>query len=374
MITILFLYDSTKPSITRKLAGVYDAARAQNWNVQAIEGTLTAKKIRDLLAFWHPDGVIVECGSATNQVEPSAFGKTPAVYLDRNPKTLDTPAFCVSHDSKATAQVAARELLSLRLTSYAYVPWPEPRFWSEERETGFSAALKLNGKGYARFEGKVRAGDTIRLQSRLAEWLVGLAKPVGVFAANDAMAAHVLAAAGHAKLSVPQEVAVIGVDNNEMACENTHPSLSSIVPDFRQAGVKAAEMLAARLANPRLKPRTETFGPLQLVRRSSTSRTAKTDPLVLSARDLIRCRACGGLTAREVAATFPCSRRMAEIRFRAATGHSILDEIQSVRRAKAEELLKDPTLDANAVANFCGYSSANALRNFLRQHRKKESA
>jgi len=366
MLSILFLHAVIRPSVTRKLAGLYSFARERNWSVHAVEQQLQPEQLRDLLDFWRPDGVIVECGSATNQFDPSLFGRTPVVFLDRNPKTLARPAFCVTHDSRATARLAAHELLSLDLAAYAYVPWPEPRFWSEEREEGFAAALKLNGKGLLRFS--PQASDDIRtLQRALAEWLAGLPRPVGIFAANDEMAAHVLAAADRQKLAIPQDVVVLGVDNNEMLCENTHPSLSSIVPDFEASGRKAAEMLSARIANPRLGPQTETFGPLAIIRRSSTSRTVRSDPLVLTARDLIRRRACEGLKARDVVKLFDCSRRMAEIRFRAVTGHSILDEIQSVRRAKAVELLKDPMLNRDAVANFCGYSSANALRNFLRK-------
>ena len=92
---------------------------------------------------------------------------------------------------------------------------------------------------------------------------------------------------------------------------------------------------------------------------------------VLAALDLIRREACNGLKAKDVFACFPCSRRMAEIRFRAATGKSPLEAIQEIRRAKAEDLLKDPTRDRTAIANLCGYSSANALANFLRRGRPK---
>ena len=370
MRTILYLYPESKPSISHKLAGIYAFAHGRDWNLQAIEGELSGKKIKALLAFWQPDGVIVECGAVANPPQTDFFCKTPVVFLDRNPKTIDHPAFCVTHDSSATAQMATKELLSLSLSFYAFVPYVEQRFWSDEREVGFADALKLNGKGYARFNFHNKPNDPLALQSQLGEWLSSLPKPVGIFAANDQMAGEVLAAARHTGISVPGEAAVIGVDNNEMLCENTIPSLSSVVADFVTAGKMAAQMLSERLAKARIKPHTATFGPLRLVRRASTMHTEKSDAEVLAAQDLIRRRACEGLKAREVCALFPCSRRMAEIRFRAATGHSILSEIQDVRRAKAEELLKNPNLDRTAVANFCGYSSANALANFLRRNQR----
>ena len=174
------------------------------------------------------------------------------------------------------------------------------------------------------------------------------------------------AAASRTELKIPDEIAIVGVDNDELLCENTNPTLSSVMPDFRAAGEMASAMLARAMNNPKLKPVTQTFGPRLLVRRASSSRTQGTDREVLAALDLIRREACNGLKAKDVAARFPCSRRMAEIRFRAATGKSPLEAIQEIRRAKALELLADPTRDRTAVANLCGYSSANALANFLR--------
>ena len=371
MKTVLYFQASGKVSARQKLEGVYAYGREHGWNVQVIEPIVSTRKATELVEFWKPDGVIVECGSEQNHFNPAIFGKTPVVFLDRNPKTLTTPAFCVTHDSVATAKVAARELLSLKLTSYAYVPWPEPRFWSEERESGFAAALRLNNCGYIRFSGKAKSSNIRALQKELGAWLAGLPKPVGIFAANDFMAAQVAAAASRTELKIPDEIAIVGVDNDELLCENTSPTLSSVMPDFRATGEKAAAMLAERMANPKIRPASETFGPLRLVRRTSSSRTKRIDREVLAALDLIRREACNGLKARDAAACFPCTRRMAEMRFRAATGKSMLEAIHEIRRAKAEELLRDPTRDRTAIANLCGYSSANALANFLRHDRPK---
>ena len=371
MKTVLYFQATGKVSARQKLEGVYSGSRRFGWNVQVVEPGTTERKAAELVRFWEPDGIIAECGSEQNHFNPRIFGKTPVVFLDRNPKTLDGSAFCVIHDSAATARIAARELLSLRLSSYAYVPWTERRFWSDEREAGFAAALRLNGHGYARFNGKARPSNVRALQKELGTWLTDLPKPVGIFAANDVMAAQVAAAAARNGLKIPDTIALVGVDNDELLCENTKPTISSVMPDFRSAGEKAAAMLARIMANPRCRPTSETFGPLRIVRRSSTNRSKRTDREVLAALDLIRREACNGLKARDVFACFPCTRRMAEIRFRAATGKSPLETIQDIRRAKAEELLRDPTRDRTAIANLCGYSSANALANFLRRYSAK---
>ena len=366
MTTILYFQGTGKVPARQKLEGIYAYGRKHGWDVQIIESGASERKAAELVEFWTPDGVIVECGSAQNHFDIRLFGKTPVVFLDRNPKTLTTPAFCVTHDSVATAKVAARELLSLKLTAYAYVPWPEPRFWSEDREKGFSEALRLNGQGYARFNGKAKSTDIRALQKELGAWLADLPKPVGIFASNDFMAAQAAAAASRAGLNIPEDIALVGVDNDELLCENTNPTLSSVMPDFRAAGEKAAGLLARRMADPKCRPTAETFGPLRLVRRASSNRAKRIDREVLAALDLIRREACNGLKAKDVFSCFPCSRRMAEIRFRAATGKSPLEAIHAVRREKALELLADPTRDRTAISNLCGYSSANALANFLR--------
>ena len=366
---ILYFQATLKVSARQKLEGAYSYGRDHGWDVQVIESGASERKAKELVAFWSPDGILVECGSEQNHFNPAIFGKTPVVFLDRNPKTLAKPAFCVVHDSVATACLAARELLSLKLAAYAYVPWSEPRFWSEEREKGFGDALRLNNCGYSRFGGKVKSMDIRSLQKELVIWLKGLPRPVGVFAANDFMAAQVSAAATRLGLKIPDDLALVGVDNDELLCENTNPTLSSVMPDFRSAGYKSSELLARLMTRQNLSPTTVTFGPLRLVRRSSSNRFKHVDREVLAALDLIRREACNGLKARDVAKLFTCSRRMAEIRFRTATGKSPLDAIQEVRREKALELLSDPTRDRSAIANLCGYSSANALMNFLRKER-----
>ena len=369
MKTVLYFQTSGRTSARQKLEGIYAYGRGHGWNVQVIESAVPEHRATELVEFWAPNGVIVECGSEQNLFDPAIFGReTPVVFLDRNPRTLKRPASCVTHDSVATAKVAARELLSLKLAAYAYVPWPEPRFWSEERENGFDTALRLNGFGYSRFTGKAKSSNIRALQKELGAWLADLPKPVGIFAANDFMAAQVAAAASRTELKIPDEIALVGVDNDELLCENTNPTLSSVMPDFRSAGEKAAALLARLMANPKCRPTAETFGPLRLVRRTSSNRSKRIDREVLAALDLIRREACSGLKARDVFAAFTCTRRMAEIRFRAATGKSPLEAIQEIRRAKAEELLKDPTRDRTAIANLCGYSSANALANFLRRY------
>ena len=371
MLTILYFRSYNNFNATRKLAGIHRFGGRRGWNVQVIdtEHLTSQDSARQLIAFWKPAGILVEDAAGTCDLPLSTFGRVPTVFIDRNPRTLSRPAFCVTHDSAADARLAARELMSLNLASYAYVPWRRKLFWCREREAAFRAILRANGKSVRRFSGRDNAETMLYAEEELMDWLRALPRPAGVFAANDYTARQVISAANHAGLSIPDDLAVVGVDDEEIICEHTQPTLTSVRPDFERAGELAAQLLQRLIDSPRLKPRTERFGPTGVIRRESTRRLQNRDQAVAKALEAIRLRACEGLTAKEVLTLFPVARRMAEIRFRKAVGHSILDEIQRVRIERAKELLRHGDVrDLTAVANFCGYASASVLYKLFMGH------
>ena len=366
MKTVLFFKSSELSSCRKKLAGVTAVARKFGWNVQAVEPVRTEETARQMLALWKPDGCIVSCGAKANVFPSSVLGKIPHVFIDRPHNALAKDDSCVYHDSTATANAAARELLSLNLRHYAYANWSVPLVWNTERRNAFTAVMGQHGQKVSYFESKFPVSSTKGLPNELSEWLVSLPKPVGILAAADLLSAKIITAARIAKLSVPDDVVVIGIDNDEELCESSVPSISSVEPDYVRSGTMAAEILNDLMARRMRKPIRTTYPPLKVVRRESTRRLPKCDKSVSDALELIRRESCNGLAARDVFKLFPCSRRMAELRFRAAIGRSILEEIRGVRLAKAKELLSGPPLKLEAVANFCGYKSAVAFSIFFK--------
>ena len=366
MTTVLFFKSSELSSCRKKLAGVTSVARQRGWNIQAVAPIRSEDAARHLIELWKPDGCIVSCGAKANLFPSSILGKIPRVFIDRPHEALSRNDSCVYHDSTATANAAIRELLSLNLRHYAYVNWSVPLIWNEERRNAFAAMMRQHGQSVSYFESKLPVSSTKRLPQELSDWLDSLPKPVGILTAQDFLSAKIITAARIAKLSVPDEVAVIGIDNDEELCESSVPSLSSVEPDFFRSGVMAAEILDDLMGGRMRKPIRTTYPPLRLVRRESTRRLPKCDKSVSDALELIRRESCNGLAARDVFKLFPCSRRMAELRFRAATGRSILEEIRGMRLAKAKELLAGPPMKLEAVANFCGYRSAVAFSIFFK--------
>lgn len=368
MNVMLYFKPRASTSTPDKLAGVQEIAAKAGWHVQVLDTLPTRATFRALVAFWNADGALVECGGDYSDVDTRLFAGVPTVFFNHSPATLPPGSFAVFHDQAATAELAARELLLTGYGSFAFVPSFERRFWSDEREAGFVRALALNGKTCRVLRFGRESGPTAR-QKRLREFLAALPRPCAVFAANDSLAAETATAANFSGLRVPDDLAILGVDNDLSTCEKTRPPLSSLEPDFRRGGNLAALMLIALVrARGRYRgPHTRTFGPLRVVRRASTRVLFRSDKIVSDAMELIRKEACNGLTAEAVAARFPCSRRFADVRFRRATGHSILEEIHAVRLARAQDLLRDPNQQLKAISDFCGFKSPNSLRKFFRQ-------
>lgn len=371
MNVILYFQPTSKTSAPGKFAGVQEIAEKHGCHVQAIDGFPSPKNIRRLVDFWKPIGAIAECGNEHTEIDVKIFGTLPVVFFSHNPKTLPAGYASVSHDSIATAEMAAKELMTTGAEHFAYIPYAERRYWSEDRQRGFCTALELNGKSCDVFHHMSSASDAIGRQKELRQFLKRLPKPCAVFAANDKTAAEAITAAHFEGLSIPEEIAVLGVDNYRQICEHTSPPLSSIEPDFRRGGNLAALQLLS-MANCTADKNTAgggrvIFGPLRIVRRASTQSQFASDCAVVDALDLIHREACTGLRASQVAALFPCSRRQADARFRKATGRSILEEIHVVQLECVKQLLKNPSRQLKGISDFCGFKHPNSLRKFFRR-------
>ena len=364
------LYFRTSPgSHLEKLAGVREIAEKARVHVQVIDEEPTRERIRGLMSFWNCRGIIVECGLREAAIDPRVFGTTPVVFFNHSFKTLPKSCFAVRHDSKLTGALAARELLLSEASHFAYIPSLPDSFWSRDREQGYADALALNGKACLRFTWPNGVNGTTARTKLLQDFLQRLPKPCAVFAANDALATEVITAANLSGIAVPDDLTVLGVDNFTDICEHTKPTLSSIEPNFRRGGNMAMLMLLAlmRDGNSFRGSRQRTFGDLRVVRRLSTKRLQRPDPVVSQALDLIRRKACDGLTAAEAVRLFPCSRRMADLRFTQAVGRTILDEIQSIRLDRAKQLLLNPNQTLKAISDYCGFRHPNSLRKFFRK-------
>lgn len=369
MKTALYFQSPSKSSAPQKLAGVREIMDKKGIHVQVIEERPTKTRLERLVDFWHPVGAIIDCGGEYHDINAAIFRGVRTVFIGHNPDSLPKKCLHVLHNQAETAKLAARELLETGFSNFAFVPYEEKRYWSDIRRDAFRDALSLNGKQCEVFSYPRKTGDDIERTDAMRRFLESLPKPCAVFAANDKTAETVLSAAQLAGISVPNSLAVVGVDNYEAICEHTTPPLTSIEPDFRRGGELAALMLLAAISGKGewRGERVRTFGPLRVVRRASSRILQGNDTKVLAALDLIRRRACSGLMAEEVVRLFDCSRGMANIRFERATGHSILAEIHAVQLERAQDLIRSGNMPLKAISDFCGFTHPNSLRKFFRR-------
>ena len=361
---ILVLLTSTDIVRTEVMVGVREFAQGTDWELVNVAFDGSPIQVRDLVKFWAPAGCIVEAtgdGVTEETIPKRSFGDVPVVYIGGDTPVTPTGATCVIHDAAAAGETAAKELISLGFENFAFVGIGD-RSWSARRAEAFAAALRINGKALSKTD--VQPGG--RDNRRLSKWLEGLPKPCGLFAASDAIASTVVSVCRMNDISVPDDIAIIGIDDNAEICESTNPTLSSIHPDFRQCGWLAARLLARKLIGRGEVPQTTVFAISGITRRGSTRRMRRTDTCVSEALERIWGHGGTHLSPKDITNGFPCSRRNAEIRFRRATGRTIHEEIMAMRIDVAKRLLSKTALSVSSVAEQCGYVSTAHFRDAFR--------
>lgn len=349
----------------REFDGLLQFARETDWHVQEIPFGTDGRKVRAMIDFWRPLGAVITNSEGEIAVKPSTLGPLPAVYLCRTPKESRHYAFAISYDSSTLIQLAVREMAAATLTSCAFVHYPTMPVWSVRRESILKKELSAVDMPLQTFMAKPNESFSPGYLRRLARWLDALPKPAGLFAANDQVGAAVLGECQKHGITVPEDIAVIGVDNDETICENTRPTLTSIARDYERGGYEGGRLLKEIIGGGLAGPVFRTVPTIRLVRRASTMRILRTDKTVRTAMEQIRLKACEGLMARDVVKLFSCSRRMAEIRFRSATGKSIVEALREARLERAKELLLSGPRDLGTVSNLCGYATATSFANFF---------
>lgn len=386
--TVLYLHGPLVRTSRLLLEGLLAFAARRGWNVQRTSPPRGAGPayLRDLAHFWHPVGFVMDCGITKRMPFPDASATAPVVFIDldetlrgglpdqpcppakagrrlaKEARGLPLVGF-VDSDSDSIARLAARELLRHDFASYAYVSAYHPYHWSAVRHRAFREEIALGGGGTIReFDAEGLSAGSAGGVRKLGAWLRSLPKPCGLLAANDRTASLVLTASARHGVNVPDEMAVIGIDDDEMLCENMTPPLTSIRADFVDGGRLAGQLLSDLLDGSARSGASLRYGEQRLVRRLSTRRLNRPAPSIRAVLETIRRRAGDGISAADILPMLGGSRRSAEKRFRAATGKSILEEILDVRFDRLLPLLERGHLPLGTLAGLAGFSSENHLQ------------
>lgn len=368
---IYVLTDTTQKARRDKLIGIYGYAHKRGWTVRTLEIAHPKEEFRNALTELPPDGLILDGCLPPTPLPPSLRGTLPVVAIDIPSSRLPRGARLVHHDDAASALLAAKALLDLDLENFATIETLLPKHWSKIRTRTFSSVIRAAKRRCSLF----RRLPPELFGSAIRKWLSGLPKPCGIFAPNDALARTVIDICNELGLSIPGEVAVIGVDNDELICNTTTPALSSVAPDFHLAGCLAAQTLDECLhGNPPLAA-TTTYGPSGVVQRGSSRRLPANRRAIGELVEFIRANACLGIRVGDVLNLAKTPKSTTELHFRQAAGHSIAEEIQRVRLEAVRMLLRNRSIPISAIAAQCGYHNDNHLKNlFKRKFGKTMSA
>jgi len=273
----------------------------------------------------------------------------------------------ISLDSRLVGDMAARHLLERGFKNFAFCGLSE-KYWSAERSRSFSAKTAQAGCKAIIYKAPkhIEKSSWVREQNYMAKWLKSLPKPVGLFACNDSKAQHVMQACRMAGLKVPDEVAVLGVDNDELLCNLSNPSISSVELDFERAGYEAAQLLANLIIGKEKKNRRIVVNPVSIKTRQSTETLAIEDAEVASALRFIRDNFTKPISVVDVLDHVKLSRRSLELRFRNSLGYSINYQIRQMRVEYACRLLRETNMPVKQIAGKLGYPDTTHIARYFR--------
>jgi LacI family transcriptional regulator len=316
------------------------------------------------LAGWKGDGILTRTGSKA-MARAVRVAKVPAVELRTTRFGLDLPF--VGVDNRAVGRLVAEHLLERGFRQFGFYDLPTEDYFRERRE---SFLERLGEAGFAASVFRAGRGETPRSwerqQDELVAWVAGLPKPIGLMACTDQLGFWLLDACTRGGVSVPEEAAVVGVENEETLCLMSSPPLSSVQFDGARIGHTAATLLARLMAGKRSKGQM-LIPPLGIVVRRSSDVVALEDAELAAALRMIRERACDGLNVDRLLEQLALSRSTLERGLRAATGRSPHDEIVRVRLERACQLLRETDLPLAAIARRSGFAHAQYLCEVFRK-------
>ncbi|MBI1368477.1 MAG: helix-turn-helix domain-containing protein [Planctomycetes bacterium] len=311
------------------------------------------------LATWRGDGIICRTRRSLLAIDPR---RQPIVDLsDIEEPRPGVPR--IESDHAAIGRLAADHLLNRGFRRFAFCGFSDHR-WSELRHDGFKNRIAATGHdvhSYRSTWSGRRDRSWVVEQRRIERWLRRLKKPVGIMAANDLRGQHVLDAAARANLAIPETVAVIGCDNDELLCSLGRPPLSSVVPHAARVGYEAAGVLDRLMDGRHVKASSLLIEPLDVVTRQSSDVLAIEDALVAESLRIIRERASFGLSVEELLEELAVSRTTLERRFREQLGRSPHAEIRRAQLKRVKELLAGTELPLDRIARLTGFAHPEYL-------------
>ncbi len=311
----------------------------------------------DWLRDWDGDGII----AAIHEQNSDLFSELRIPVVDIAGTILGIKAPLVHANDHAIGRKGAEHLIERGFTNFAFCVRRQLR-WSEQRLEGFTEAVRERGHSPSVYEFK-RTPDTggphawMRQQQALVDWIKELPKPVAVMTSGDLMGQQFLEACMRTGIRVPEEVAVVGADDDKTICSVCSPPLSSVIINDHQRGYEAAALLDRMMAGEAPPKEPILIEPSGIACRASTDILAIQDEAVVTVLRYIRQNACLGINVGDASKKVPVSRRVLERRFSRLVGRSMHQEITRMRLNHAVELLTGTQLELKVIAHKAGFGS-----------------
>ncbi len=344
------------------------------WSIYLQEDRALGDPVPHQLGKWKPDGIIarIESRKMIRQIRELNLCTVDVYGTHRLP---GIPAFC--DDEKAEATLAAEHLLERGFRHFAYCGLSGLAF-SERIFRLFKERVRKSGHPVSVFGHNEQTARPTRTLSQatastlardpvLLKWLRSLPKPIGLMACNDMRAQHVLRVCADAGIHVPDEIAVIGVDNDQVQCELCRPALTSIEPNTHRIGFEASKILDKMMRGQAVKTSITYIEPIRVVGRKSTDLMAISDPDTVAAIRFIREHACEGINVKDVARQLRMSRSTLERRFEQHLGRPPHGEIMRIRLQRVAELLAQTDFTQEKISRMAGFLHVESMiRSFTR--------
>lgn len=318
--------------------------------------------LKEIIRRWDPHGMIIRPFPGWEYFRQTGIPVIIAPYTH-----IEKSVTNILADDAGIARMAANYLVEKGYKNFSFLG-NRGFFWSNAREKQFEHLIQLSGLNYIKLPGSLQTANWSKQPEALAEWLLKLPLPVAFFTATDELS-RVLAQAVHlTSLRCPDDLAILGVHNDDLICEFTHPKLSSISLQAEYAGYQAIRaMVSHLLENQPLKG--NIINPsILLVERESTNALATNDPEIRKAIGFINnAPSLASMKVKEIVSNGQISRRSLEIRFKRQTGQTLKNYLEKQRLNQVIRLLEKTNLSIKEIAHQCGFSDLSAINRFLKR-------
>jgi len=369
---VALLIESSRAYGRGLLLGVAKYVREHGpWSISLQEQS-PCDVIPDWRDRWKGDGIITRLDNK-KMANVIRRLRVPAIYLRNVPPNMQAPM--VMTNNAAAARLAFEHLRERGFRHFAFCGF-DGADYSDTRRDNFIRFVGEAGLRCHVFRNPVRRprGRTIDFEREglrdgelVVRWLRQLPRPIGLMACNDMRGQQVLDACRAGGMGVPDEVGVVGVDNDEVLCDLSDPPLSSVVPDTERIGFEAAALLDEMMAGKESSLAPVYVDPKGVVARRSTEALAIEDRQMAAALRFVRERACEGIDVGDLVKAIPLSRSTLERRFIKVIGRSPKDEIMRVRLNRAKQLLAETSFSIEFIAEKIGFERAEYLSRIFKK-------